>query len=345
MSKTLAAKTAAAKVANVANGATEKTPRKQISKLIGINLSVSRVRKHVDKININADVESALAELKQMLHAETEGKKVDQKKLSKETQRMVVLAYSSVYDVRKAKYTNKKNTLTKSKNAADKKKLKDLEPFPAKTNSLAEKVDYVSKLKCRFSTDAPVVLSSALDYVVQGLVRSAMVNAKLIGKSIIQVCHVVQGDFCDLDVYPLVKNLPVVQDAVSAANGGVADVDADADDADVADDAKGSSTFEFYINLICRNVKEQLVAKDEMYNSIRISKYIRKFCSNVVVQLISDLSPLITLYRESAKVKTVNDEVIKFVFAFILKRAGVDATDFHAFLTARLKAFRKISAK
>lgn len=323
----------------------KKSSRQQISKMIGINLSVSRVRKHVDKNNVNTDIEAACSELKVLLEQENKGKKVDLKNLSKETTDLVDKAYKTIYEVRKTKYDALKKRLGASKSPTDSKKLKELDVFPAKTETLSEKIDYVSKLRCRFSNDASVVLSSALDYVVQDLVRTAMVNARTLGKAIIQVSHIVQGDFNKVGVYPLVHQLDVVQKALYVGD------DAEEEDVDVNDggdvddeDDKNCSSFEFYINLICKSVKAKLVESDEQYQPIRISKHIRKFCSDVVIQLIERISPLIKLYATTAKVKTVNDDVIEFIFKFILLDAGGCPKDFYTFMEERLKVYREVKS-
>jgi hypothetical protein len=318
----------------------KKSSRQQTSKLIGINLSVSRVRTRVDKNNVNIDIESACSELKALLALETEGKIADLKTLSESTNSLVEKAYKQIYDMRKEKYNVLKDRLSTSKNVGDVQKLKDLEPFPEKSNTLTEKIDYVGKLRCRFSTDASVVLSSALDYVIQDLVRTAMVKARSLGKAIIQVQHIVQGDFASTNMYPLVHQLDVVQKAMQTSD--VIDEECDTDTHEDEDDEKHGSTFEFYINLICKNVKNKLVESDESFTPIRISKHIRKFCSDVVIQLIERISPLIKLYSSTAKVKTVNDDVIKFIFKFLLLDSGKCPESITTFMQERLNVYRKI---
>ena len=349
------------------------TPRHQVSKRIGINLSVSRVRKHVDKNNVNKDVESAISELKSLSENCDKGKKSKCLEMTKETEEMVAKAYASIYDVRKEKYSDVRKRLSATKDAASRKKLKEMAPFPVKNNSIEEKIDYVSKLRCRFSNDASVVLSSGLDYIVQELVNTAMVNARASGKAIIQVDHIVQEGFKNMSIYPLVKQLKVVQDAESSRehreedtkkvpekkpgnkNLGKEDDDDDdqaddvppleLEDADVSDencDDSKNSRFEFYINLICKRVKAELSEKDELYSPVRISKNIRKFCSDIVIQLIERVSPLVKLYAQTARVKTVNDNVIKFIFQLLLIDAGVPPDDLIKYMDDRLKTYREI---
>lgn len=307
-----------------------------MSKIIGIDLSVSRVRKHVDKNNVNAKVENACNELKALLAQEKNGETPDLNSISDDTTALVEKAYSTIYDVRKNKHDTLRKRLKAAKTTEDTKKYKSMGAFPAKTGSLSEKIEYVSKLRCRFSNDASVVLSSALDYVVQTLVRSAMINARSSMKAIIQVEHIVQPNFKDSEVYHLVHPLKVVQKALLATNG------AEENETESNDDTHSTtgSTFEFYVNVICKNVRDKLIKEDDQYKAIRISKGIRKFCSDVVIELIERVSPLIKLYANTSKIKTINDDVINFIFKFILMDSSTDSTNFNNFVAARLKAYR-----
>lgn len=327
--------------AKAADGKT--ASRKQISKLIGINLSVSRVRGHLDKRNINASIEAALAELRPVVASEKDGKKVDLASLSDATKEVVASAYATVYGERKSKRDDLVARLTKSKKAADKQRLKDLPAFPARTNTAAEQLDYVSKLRCRFSNEASVVLASALDYLVQDLVRTAMVNARARGKAIIKVCHVLQDGFDDVEMAPLVRNLDVVQSALGGDVDEKEDDTVDGDDekeAEEGDDDSKKSSFKFYVNQICKSVKAELVAKDDTYTPVRISQEIRRFGSDVVIQMIQRVSPLIKMYTETADIKTVNDKVVNFIFNLLLTDARRDTTAFNKFVSERLVSFR-----
>jgi hypothetical protein len=268
---------------------------------------------------------------------------------------MVEQSYRVVYDDRKAKYDALVTRLTSSKSAADKKKLTTLGKFPQKENTIAERLDYVSKLRCRFSNESSVVLASALDYVVQDLVRTAMVNARSQGKAIIKVRHVVQGDFSSVSMAPVVHQLDVIQDALKQVNevkevNEVKDGDAveevaveeveEVDEVEV-DDAAGKSNFKFYVNQICKSVKAELVKGDATYAPIRISQDIRKFGSDLVIQMIQRVAPLIKMYNHTADIKTVNDKVVSFIFNLLLTDARRDATAFNTFVNERLRIFRE----
>jgi hypothetical protein len=319
---------------------TAKPARQQIYKAVGINLSVSRVRTRIDKSNVNVDVENAVSNLKACRTAAASGGAALAE--GKQTKAMVARAYSEVYDERKKTYDTHLAKLKASKDKADAIKLKNLPPFPVRTNTLDEKIEFVSKLRCRFSNNASVVLSSGLDYVTQELVQLAMINARKVGKAIITVDHMVGDGFTGLDVYPLVCNLPVVK-AAMAKNEPAGDAN-EAVEAEQVEDHTGSS-FEFYVNIICKAVKSRLVAKNETFTPIRISKPIRKFCSDIVIELINRMSPLVKLYAGTSKLKTVNDAVIQFVFKFLLMDAGIDTTKFDAFVANHLTKFAALKAK
>jgi hypothetical protein len=318
----------------------KKSSRQQVSKLIGINLSVSRVRKYVDKNNVNREVEAACQELRNAI-ATSKDKSFDRESLSESTKGMIAKAYSQIYEQRLAKNNATRERLTKSGSAEDAKKLKELK-FHTKTETLEEALEYVSKLRCRFSNNSAVVLSSVLDYVVQDIVRTAMIQARSQGKAIIQISHVANDTFNLMSTYPLVSQLPVVEEAMRT---DVADSeDADESAAEPAEESTNDprdTTFEFYVNLICKSVKAQLVSKDEQYAPVRISKYIRKFCSDVVIQLIERLSPLIVLYASTTGIKTIGDEVIMFWVKALLMDAGVDSTDLFEFVHERLESYKK----
>lgn len=331
-----------------------KTSRKQVSKMIGIDLSVSRVRVHLDKRNINANIEDALGELRVLATAEAGGAKADLSTLSDKTKALLAEAYHTVYDKHKEKHDTTVARLSASKTASDKTKAASMGKFPARSDTAAEGFDYVSKLRCRFSTEASIVLASALDYMVQGLVRTAMTNARARGKKIIKVSHVLQNDFSQAEVSALVASLDVVKNALKGVDEAKDDEeheehddteeheDDDEHEHDEHDNPK-KQDFKFYVNQICKSVKAGLVADDETaYSCIRISQDIRKFGSDVVVQMIKRVAPLIKMYTETADIKTVNEKVVTFVFNFLLVDAGRDPTVFNKFVSDRLEAFRSI---
>ena len=312
----------AADNAAVENTKDAKTSRQQVSKIIKINLSVSRVRKILDKENINLDIEQAIANLRD--------NKENQTALTENTQSLVQRAYADVYEPRKSQYDKLVAMLKAKKTAESRKRLKELALFPDRTNTVDEQVELVSKLRHRFSNDSSVALTSVLDYVVQDLARVAIVNAKAVYKSIIKVEHVLYNKLADSTVLPLLNNLPCIQNNLA---------EPPAEDNEEEEAYTGPS-FDFYVHEICKQVRAELIEEDEKYKTIRISKDIRQFGSQVVVELIERLSPLISLYVQNTKVKTINDNVIKFVVQFLFVDAKVDCTKLFTFVNEKLELYR-----
>lgn len=307
----------------------KKSSRKQMSTVLDIDMSTSRARNYLDKYNINADVESALAELR----AKKAG---DKKALSAKTESLVKRAYDEVYTPRKERHDS---AVAKAKGNA--KKLKELGDSPVKNNTVDEQIDYVSKLRWRFSNDSKIVLATALDFVIQKLAESAMVNARNAGKAIIHLRHVFEGDCQSMAVYPLVDRLAITQDVLSAENK---DDEEDVDDGDDKDN-DNPFDFKFYIQQKCKRVKTELTKKNETYNRIRISSKFKEDCSEIVVQLIKRLSPLIELFATTSDIKTVNDKVIMFVFKMILLDSGVCCKEFDEYINGRVKMYHEHTAK
>jgi hypothetical protein len=78
-------------------------------------------------------------------------------------------------------------------------------------------------------------------------------------------------------------------------------------DDDAAVDVSDSKTsFKFYVHQVCKN----LVKKDERYKSVRVSTEIRGYLSDLLVEFIQRLAPLVALTASAMKNKTVNDSAI-----------------------------------
>lgn len=297
----------------------KKTSRQQLSKVININLSVSRVRKILDKENINVNIERAIAKLKN-------------NSTDEETEALVQRAYKEIYESRKTQHDKLIASLKGKKDSASKKRLKELKPFPQRTGSVEEKTELVSKLRYRFSNDSSVALTSILDYVVQDLATMAIVNARSVYKSIIKVEHVMMKNLEDSKVSPLLRNLAVLTAVGETEENETEEVE------------ESGSNFDFYVHEICKQVRADLIKQDENYKSIRISKEFRQFGSSVLIEIIERLSPLIQLYVENTNIKTINDEVIKFIIKFLYMDSRVDYEELFKFVDEKLELYKNRKA-
>jgi hypothetical protein len=293
----------------------EKSPRRKVSALIGIYMSISRIRKYIDEKNINKAVVAAADELEPLVKDEKEGKKV-KAKLSSTTSALVQEAY-----------TQMAASLPKGKT------IKSLKEF-----NWQDKMECVNKMKYRFSSTAPIVLASIVDYVIRDMVRNAMTNAHNNKKAIIKISHIMENNLDSVGTKCLISSLPVVKEYSGDSSEG--DNSSDGSDEDGKDE-QSTGDFKFYIKHICNHVKNELMEKNEEYKSIRISQEIREFCSDVAIQLIARISPLVVLYIDDTKIKTVNARVISFVFKLLITDAGCDPKPLMDFVAEKMAKYNK----
>jgi hypothetical protein len=100
---------------------------------------------------------------------------------------------------------------------------------------------------------------------------------------------------------------PVAQPAPQpAAAQPVAEVAADTESDDETEDPEGKVSFKFYVQSVCKRV----IKSNEKYKSVRISTDIRNYLSDLLIELIHRLAPLILHTTELMKIKTVNGAAI-----------------------------------
>jgi hypothetical protein len=93
------------------------------------------------------------------------------------------------------------------------------------------------------------------------------------------------------------------------------DIETDEDD---VEDGGRKFGFNFYIGLVCKNLKEINKKDDEEYEQVRVSTNIKRFFSNLLVELIHRIAPQIRLLMSYKDAKTVSYEMIITVLKIIL---------------------------
>lgn len=85
-----------------------------------------------------------------------------------------------------------------------------------------------------------------------------------------------------------------------------------------AEDSTRKFGFNFYIGQVCKNLKDLNKAEDEDYGEVRVSTNIKRFFSNLLVELIHRIAPQIRLLMSYKDAKTVSYEMIITVLKIIL---------------------------
>jgi histone H3/H4 len=350
----LAAKANSAKPKDPAHeGPTEdRKPRTQTNNLIGVCVSAARVRRHIDKLNINKYIDEQLVGPKQQLS------RYNTLKSELKTETTIVNVKKEVDD--KVVVTKEKRKLSKEELDDIRKTLEELKKSPEHKEAKA-KIAALSQEKTRFSNAASIALSIVCDELVSTLVRHIMKSAIESEKKIIHVDHLHNSGVDKLYVYPLVKSLPsfiekaalytrleknqeidrkvlvsinklkkeykkkygknvtikksehaqVIAQPEATPSHIVADV---REDEEVEDH---KTSFKFYVHLICKKLIEENKDIPE-YKSLRISTEIKEYLSDLLVEFIQRISPLVRLTTDSMKNKTVNDVAILRVVEAIL---------------------------
>jgi hypothetical protein len=172
----------------------------------GPNISSARVRRHLDRMNMNKEIDVLLRPLKTELNADERAKKalkegVEHEQVAEEVER----------DNGKGKMVKVKvmKDVTKPLNDARRAELQAaVDAFAPRFKEVSERAAALSKERVRFSSDAPVVLSIVFDELVQQLLEHAMNRVLLADKKIIQINHLHEEGVEKLSLYPLIKTLP-----------------------------------------------------------------------------------------------------------------------------------------
>ena len=300
-----------------------KKHRTQVTDAADIKISAARTRRHIDKLNINHCINEPIDAIRGQLD--------EHKKLSE-------------IDV---------GTLDAAGAEELKKKLAAID-VPALESKLAA----LTHERVRFSNTAPVVLSIICDELVREIAQHAMENVIAHKKKIIHIEHLHTPGIENISLYPLIKSLPSfaakseehekirrqveVDKEINIAltkvkkqlrkkfgrdvdqyfagdekSGPKEPVEKPAPEEAQSDDDDGvdhKTSFKFYVNQICKS----LVAENEKYKPIRISSEIKSYLSDLVVEFIKRVSPLVYLTTKSMKNKTANDAVILRVVEMLL---------------------------
>ncbi|NHA11435.1 hypothetical protein G7Z25_17240, partial [Enterobacter roggenkampii] len=171
--------------------------RQQTSKAIGVSISSARVRRHIDRLNLNAVTDSMIGELKEQLSPY---------KVAKDHLESGKVSFTVEQEVDgKKQFVQQTRPLTDVERVAFQ---ATVDSMSAKTPELEMKIAALSRERTRFSNEAAVALSIVCDELIQQLTDHAMKRVLLAKKKIIHVSHLHEAGVEQLSLYPLFKSLP-----------------------------------------------------------------------------------------------------------------------------------------
>jgi len=312
-------------------------------------ISPARIRRHLDKLNLNRAIEEELAKLK----VDTVAHDTAKANLAKGT-KTVTEEYTEEVSKTGADGVVTKENIKKTREVevalteADKKQMNaTVAALAPKMPELEGKIAALSRERVRFSNNAPLALSVVCDELIQQLIEHAMKRVVAAKKKIVQVGHLHEDGVESLSLFPLVRSLPsfvamkeklfsamhkeeidklvastrdaalkefkkLYADGLKKKKLEVPAVAASAEEpaaAPAPTDDDDSDSKTTFRFYVVQVCKEVIKANAE-FAQVRISTDIRNYLSDLVVELIQRLSGLVYLTTVSMNVKTVNDEAI-----------------------------------
>lgn len=113
--------------------------------------------------------------------------------------------------------------------------------------------------------------------------------------------------------------------------------------------AEDKTSFRFYVGQVCK----EMVKRHPEYEKVRISTEIRDYLSNLLVELIQRLAPLVYLTAQNMKIKTINESAVfstletilidghAAVETIVLKEAQINDTSAHKAELAKREEAKK----
>ncbi len=192
-----------------------KGTRTQTNKAINISISAARVRRHIDKLNLNAKLDALIAEPRaQLLEHKLAKEQLESRKIKKSITKTVddkEVTTEEIVDMTAEDISKATATVAK---------------YSEQTLAeLKAKVDALSRERTRFSDGASMILAIVCDELVQQLVNLAMKQVLADEKKIVQVAHLhkhnkPKGDptpgpapgIESISLYPLISTLPLFKE-------------------------------------------------------------------------------------------------------------------------------------
>lgn len=291
------------------------TQKSRVHVDIGVSLAPARVRRHLDKLTLNAALGELTAPLKKK-HAEYK-------------QAKALLEPNSTA-------TDEQKTAAAATVAA-------LEPG---LEDLVARIDALSSEKVRFSSHASVVLTIICDEFSKQVLKHAIDSALASDVKTAKVQHLHAAGVEKLSLYPLVSSLPSFKETASQlavennrkqneqiltrallqaerafkkkyeVKGGRKEAETPASPApapqepaaapepEAQDDDK--KPFKHYI----KSTRVFLKSQNEAYSNIKISDELKSYLSDLIVEFIKRIAPLVMLTTKSIKNKTVSEHSI-----------------------------------
>jgi len=200
--------------------------------------------------------------------------------------------------------------------------------------------DLVSKLKVRFSANVKILLASFVELLVSQLAVNGTYSCIMDKKKIIKVSNIIdpryEGVEDRLPLNSLIANLNTYKSYVRSVEARlVAEAAGEEPEEEEPEESTHSCNFHIYVGEIFRDARLRLsrgeinvgkVSKEnrEMFAQTSLSKGLKVFCSNVIIELLERIATMLNTEVTSHGVKTVTAPMVRTVIRHIHDVCGAD---------------------
>ena len=346
---------------------TNNPSRLKTAKDAGIYVKLTKVRRSLNEEGINKIYIDAINEIKRSDPELTEGAElVPINKMSTSTQKIIELAKEHDALLR-SKEKNVKSTTKKIKRKNDKKRTK-----------YSDLIQQVSKLKYKFQNKCTRELSAYLCAAFHELLSHSMNNVICNKSKIIYIRHLLSPGYENLIYNSFYTKTSLWKNALKEnkkrleleeqkrldkkknknnpnAGGAFTGLSKKSKNktkkANISHETKVSKEssseetgkFEHYIKQICHNIMNIMIQQDNhLYSSIRLSREVKEFCSDLIISFIERLCPLIKEQLNLMKIKTVKEYIIKtLIKQMLLIEGDVDIAACEVSIKDKIDAYEK----
>ena len=89
---------------------------------------------------------------------------------------------------------------------------------------------------------------------------------------------------------------------------------------------------------MCKTIRSSL----SLETSIRFNAEFKSACSAVVAGLLKRVVPLLVMYANATKLKTITDSVVMFVLKFMVVDAGGDFTSIENYTQEKISLYKTL---
>lgn len=331
--------------------------RQQLSSVVGVELSIARIRRLITEYGINNDVRKSLSEVKECENVQS---------LSDKTKKYISDAFASI------KKPTEDNVSVHSGVCGGVEAAiagKDLAVVKAEITHL------ISRHLIRAGDDSVCTLASTANYIVEKVIKHGTSVLKESKKKTLKCRHIANEDLEKLDVWPFIRSLNCVKNERKAYDAYMVNLQQKKEDKKATAKAKknnknkedkkedvapvapvtppadvvaevtpvgvkvekekySSDSFKHHVFSIAKSIVKEEIGGD-------VSDEVKVFGSNIVFEFIQRYNKLIKLQIDHSGVKTIKADAIVTINKMVLVDSEGEADEFYAYVNDRLERYNK----